>query len=150
MNYQVFPQHSLLSNKFPNEISNLILEFIFKPQSYKKDINPLYQKFKIIQVINTTETEFDDYYQRYRNISYFKSDTYYYTFKKNLSLLLPLLKIHNSLKPLHLIHFIKNILMNFGKINILLIFVMILFKYNNYTLYKHILYLYYICLIIIY
>ena len=82
MNYQVFPQHAILYNIFPNEISNLILEFIFKPQTYKKDINPLYQKFKIIQVINTTETEYDDHYQRYRNISYFKSDEYYYMFKQ--------------------------------------------------------------------
>ena len=115
MNYQVFPQHTLLSNKFPNEISNLILEFIFKPQSYKKDINPLYQKFKIIQVINTTETEFDDYYQRYRNISYFKSDTYYYTFKQKPISIITTIKNSQFLKTVTFDTFYKKYIDEFRK-----------------------------------
>ena len=115
MNYQVFPQHALLSNIFPNEISNLILEFIFKPQSYKKDINPLYQKFKIIQVINTTETEFDDYYQRYRNISYFKSDNYYYTFKQKPISIITTIKNSQFLKTVTFDTFYKKYIDEFRK-----------------------------------
>ena len=115
MNYQIFPQHALLSNKFPNEISNLILEFIFKPQSYKKDINPLYQKFKIIQVINTTETEFDDYYQRYRNISYFKNDNYYYTFKQKPISIITTIKNSQFLKTATFDTFYKKYIDEFRK-----------------------------------
>jgi hypothetical protein len=81
MNYKVFPQHNILSQLFPYEISQLILEFSYKPPNYIFDINPLYQKFKIIQLINTTETEFDDHRDRYRNISYYKDETYYYLYK---------------------------------------------------------------------
>ena len=115
MNYHVFPQHSLLSNIFPNEISNLILEFIFKPQAYKKDINPLYQKFKIIQVINTTETEFDYYYQIYRNISYFKDDNYYYSFKQKPISIITTIKNSQFLKTVTFDTFYKKYIDEFRK-----------------------------------